>query len=111
MILIPYILMTLTFLFPFTVTGSLIPLYAIVFGIVGGPLAAVLLAAVPEVARKPQFIGIGMSVAIFGQNIGMYISGQLFPRIQAAAGWEAAGYWMIPICLIGIIATFFIKVR
>jgi predicted MFS family arabinose efflux permease len=111
MVLIPYILMTLTFLFPFTVTGSLIPLYAIVFGIVGGPLAAVLLASVPEVAKKPQYIGIGMSVAIFGQNIGMYISGALFPRIQLAAGWEAAGYWMIPICLIGIIATFFIKVR
>jgi predicted MFS family arabinose efflux permease len=111
MVLIPYILMTITFLFPFTVTGSLIPLYAIVFGIVGGPLAAVLLASVPEVAKKPQYIGIGMSVAIFGQNIGMYISGALFPRIQVAAGWEAAGYWMIPICLIGIIATLFIKVR
>ena len=111
MVLIPYILMTITFLFPFTVTGSWIPLYAIVFGIVGGPLAAVLLAAVPEVAKKPQYIGIGMSVAIFGQNIGMYISGQLFPRIQATAGWEAAGYWMIPICLIGIISTLFIKVR
>jgi len=111
MVLIPYILMTITFIFPFTVTGIMIPLYAIVFGIVGGPLAAVLLAAVPEVAKKPQFIGIGMSVAIFGQNIGMYISGQLFPRIQAASGWEAAGYWMIPICLIGIIATLFIKVR
>jgi MFS family permease len=123
MVLIPYILMTITFLFPFTVTGSWIPLYAIVFGIVGGPLAAVLLAAVPEVAKKPQFIGIGMSVAIFGQNIGMYISGQLFPRIQAAAaasagaaagadaGWAIAGYWMIPVCLIGIIATLLIKVR
>ena len=111
MILIPYILMTITFIFPFTVTTSLVPLYTIIFGVVGGPLAAVLLASVPEVAKKPQYIGIGMAVAIFGQNIGMFISGQLFPRIQAATGWEAAGYWMIPICLIGIIATFFIKVR
>jgi len=112
MILIPYILMTLTFLFPFTISISLIPLYMIVFGIVGGPLAAVLLAAVPEVAKKPQFIGIGMSVAAVGQNIGMYIGPSLFPRIQAAAdSWAVAGYWMIPICVIGIIATLFIKVR
>jgi MFS family permease len=111
MILIPYILMTLTFLFPFKVTGSLILLYVIVLGIVNGPLAAVLLAAVPEVAKKPQYIGSGMAAAIFCQNIGMYISGELFPKIQAAAGWEAAGYWMIPICVIGIIATLCIKVR
>jgi len=111
MVLIPYILMTLTFLFPFKVTGSLILLYVIVLGIVNGPIAAVLLAAVPEVAKKPQYIGIGMAAAIFCQNIGMYISGELFPKIQAAAGWEAAGYWMIPICVIGIIATLCIKVR
>ena len=111
MILIPYILMTITFLFPFSVTGSLIPLYVIVLGIVNGPLAAVLLAAVPEVAKKPQYIGIGMAAAIFGQNIGIFLCGEIFPKIQVAAGWEAAGYWMIPICLIGIIATLFTKVR
>jgi predicted MFS family arabinose efflux permease len=111
MILIPYILMALTFLFPFKVTGSLITLYVIIIGIVNGPLAAVQLAAVPEVAKKPQYIGTGMAVAIFLQNIGMYISGNLFAKIQAASGWEVAGYWMIPICAIGIIATLLTKVR
>ena len=111
MILIPYILMTLTFVVPFTVTGWMIPVYMIVFGIVGGPIAPVLLAAVPEVARKPQLIGIGMSVAALGQNIGMYIGPSLFARIQEAQGWAAAGYWMIPVCLIGIIATLRLKVR
>lgn len=111
MILIPYILMALTFLFPFKVTGSLITLYVIILGIVNGPLAAVQLAAVPEVAKKPQYIGTGMAVAIFCQNIGMYISGNLFAKIQAASGWEVAGYWMIPICVVGIIATLLTKVR
>jgi MFS family permease len=111
MVLIPYILMTLTFFFPFTVTGSMIPVYMIVFGLVGGPIAPVLLAAVPEVAKKPQYIGIGMGVAALGQNLGVYLGTSQFPRIQAAVGWEAAGYWMIPICLIGIIATLCIKVR
>ncbi len=46
MILIPYILMALTFLFPFKVTGSLITLYVIIIGIVNGPLAAVQLAEI-----------------------------------------------------------------
>ena len=111
MVIVPYILMTLTFLVPFTVTGWMIPAYMLVFGIVGGPIAPVLLAAVPEVARKPALIGIGMSVAAVGQNIGMYIGPSLFPRIMAAQGWAVAGYWMIPICVVGIIATFCIKVR
>ena len=111
MILIPYILMTITFLFPFKVTGAMIPLYTLIFGIVGGPLSAVLLASVPEVAKKPQYIGTGMAVAIFGQNIGMCFAGPLFPLIQEATNWATAGYWMIPICVVGIIATLFIKVR
>jgi len=111
MILIPYILMTITFLFPFSVTGSSITLYVIVLGIVNGPLAAVMLAAVPEVSKKPQYIGFGMAVAIFGQNIGMTLSGMIFPKIMVAQGWTAAGYWMIPICVLGIICTLFTKVR
>jgi MFS family permease len=116
MILIPYILMTLTFLIPFSVTGSMIPVYMIVFGIVGGPLAPVLLASVPEVAKAPSLIGIGMSVAAVGQNIGMFIGPWLFGTIldrvgATVSGYSTAGFWMIPICVVGIIATCFIKVR
>ncbi len=111
MILIPYILVAISFLFPFKVTGSSIMLFVIFLGIVNGPIAAVQLAAVPEVAKKPQYIGTGMAVAIFCQNIGMVLSGVVFPKIQVASGWEAAGYWMIPFCIIGIIATLLIKVR
>ncbi len=116
MILIPYILMTLTLFFPFTATGLMIPLFMIVFGIVGGPLAPVLLAAVPEVSESPALIGIGMSVAAVGQNIGMFIGPALFGAILDKLGngigaYAAAGYWMIPICVVGIIATCFIKVR
>jgi len=117
MILIPYILMTVMFLFIFKVTGWMIPLYLFVFGIVGGPIATVLLASVPEVARKPQFIGIGMAVAILGQQIGSLVGPWLFGKILDLsatvdiAAYVTGGYWMIPVCLIGIIATLFIKVR
>jgi MFS family permease len=120
MILIPYILMTVMFLFIFKMSQSMIPLYIFVFGIVSGPIATVCLAAVPEVARKPQYIGIGMSVAALGQNIGMLVGPLLFgwilDRLATPDGVEIAayvtgGYWMIPICVVGIIATLFIKVR
>jgi MFS family permease len=118
MIIIPYILMALTFFLPFTVTGMMIPLWMIAFGIVGGPLAPVLLAAVPEVSEAPSLIGIGMSVAAVGQNIGMFIGPALFGAIldsmgktAGAAAYVTAGYWMIPICVVGIIASLFIKVR
>ncbi len=86
MILIPYILMTLTFFFPFTATGMMIPIWMLVFGIVGGPLAPVLLAAVPEVSESPSLIGIGMSVAAVGQNIGMFIGPALFGSILDKLG-------------------------
>jgi MFS family permease len=117
MILIPYILMTVMFLFIFKVTGWMIPLYLFVFGIVGGPIATVLLAAVPEVARKIQFIGIGMAVAILGQQIGSLVGPWLFGKILDLsatvdiAAYVTGGYWMIPICVIGIITTLCIKVR
>ncbi|MGD9159650.1 MAG: MFS transporter, partial [Desulfobacteraceae bacterium] len=111
MILIPFILVAVAFAFPFKVTGSSILLFVIFLGIVNGPIAAVLLAAVPEVAKKPQYIGTGMAVAIFLQNIGMTLSGVVFPKIMVAQGWITAGYWMIPICVLGIIATFLTKVR
>jgi MFS family permease len=118
MVLFPYILMTLTFFFPFTAVGMMIPLYMIVFGVFGGPIAPILLAAVPEVSESPSLIGIGMSVAAVGQNIGMFIGPTLFGWIvdhmgtsAGIGGYAAAGYWMIPICVIGIIATLFIKVR
>jgi MFS family permease len=120
-ILIPYILMTLTFFFPFTTTGSQILTYLIVFGIVGGPLAPVLLASIPEVTKRPQLIGMGMSIGALCQNIGMFIGPWLFGYILDSFGksrldltahnYAIAGYWMIPFCVLGIIATCRIKVR
>jgi len=118
-VLISYAVMTLTFLVPFSLApGWQIPVYMLVFGLFGGPIAPILLAAVPEVSKKPQLIGIGMACSAVCQNVGMYMGPSLFIRIVAAKGgvletpaWAAAGYWMIPICLIGMIAVWRIKVR
>ena len=68
----------------------------IVFGIVGGPLAALLIAAVPEVAKKPQYIEIGKSAAILVRNIGMYFSGQLFPGFRQQRDRKPQGIGRFP---------------
>ena len=110
-VLVAYAVMTVTFLVPFSVTGWQIPAYMLVFGFFGGPIAPILLAAVPEVSKRPQLIGIGMACAALCQNAGMYIGPKLFIRIQVASGWATAGYWMIPICIIGMLAVWRIKAR
>ncbi|MDR0843000.1 MAG: MFS transporter [Acidobacteriota bacterium] len=119
-VLVCYAVMTLTFLVPFSVTGWQIPVYMLVFGLFGGPIAPILLAAVPEVSKRPQLIGIGMACSALCQNAGMYLGPTLFIRIQTGQvaqgvpdvqAWATAGYWMIPICIIGALAVWRIKVR
>ena len=130
-VLVVYAVMTLTLLFPFSAApGWQIPVFMIMFGIFGGPIAPILLASVPEVAKSPMLIGIGMACAAVCQNLGMFIGPTLFIRIvnayngivetvteagvaetMNAQGWATAGYWMIPICIIGMIAVWRIKVR
>jgi len=118
-VLVSYAVMTLTFLVPFSLApGWQIPVYMLIFGLFGGPIAPILLAAVPEVSKKPQLIGIGMACSALCQNLGMYIGPSLFIRIVEAKGgvletpaWATAGYCMIPFCIIGMLAVWRIKVR
>jgi MFS family permease len=110
-ILIPYVILTLLFLFPFSVTGWMIPGTMILAGIMVGTIAPVILAAVPEIMKVPQTIGIGMGVAALCQNLGMYIGPALFGALLEITAWETAGYLMIPLCIIGIIVAWTAKIR
>ena len=110
-ILIPYIILTLLFLFPFTVTGWMIAGVMICAGIMVGAIAPVILAAVPEIMKKPETIGIGMGVAALCQNLGMFIGPALFGVLLERTSWAGAGYLMIPLCAIGIIVTWTTKIR
>jgi MFS family permease len=110
-IVIPYIILTLLFLFPFTVTGWMIPGVMISAGIMVGAIAPVILAAVPEIMKKPETIGIGMGVAALCQNLGMYIGPAVFGALLEITSWASAGYLMIPLCAIGVIATWTAKIR
>ena len=110
-ILVPYIILTLLFLFPFTVTGWMIPGVMILTGMMVGAIAPVTLAAVPEVMKKPETIGIGMGVAAMCQNLGMFIGPALFGALLEVTGWASACYLMIPLCVIGVIVTWTAKIR
>jgi predicted MFS family arabinose efflux permease len=110
-IVVPFIVVALFFLLPFNVTGWLIPTLMIVMGILIGPIPTATFATVPEVMAKPQLIGIGMAVLALGQNLGMFIGPAIFGILVASMGWATAGYLMIPICIVGIIAGWLVKVR
>ena len=111
LIVIPFILTALTFLFPFSVTGWMIPGLMIVMGTLTGPVAPATFATVPEVMVLPQLAGYGMAVLALGQNLGMFIGPVMFGQLVESMGWTAAGYLMIPVCAIGIIAGWLVKVR
>jgi len=110
-IFVPYVILTLLFLFPFTVTGWMIPGLLILAGLMVGAIAPVILAAIPEIMKKPEAIGIGMGVAALCQNVGMFVGPALFGALLEFTGWAAAGYLMIPLCIIGVIVTWTAKIR
>lgn len=111
LIVFPFAFLALVFLFPFSVTGWMIPALVVFAGLVAGPIAPVSLAAVPEIMGSPRLAGIGLGVAALCQNLGMFIGPALFGRILEVAPWTVAGYLMIPVCALAIVVTAMAKIR
>jgi MFS family permease len=119
--LLIYAIMTASMFIAFTdaFAGWTIPAFMIVFGIFGGPIAAILLASVPEVSKSPMLIGIGMGCVAVCQNLGMFLGPTLFMGLVAGAeggvdvtaNWLFANYVMIAICIIGMLCIWRVKVR
>jgi predicted MFS family arabinose efflux permease len=108
---VAFLLVAAMWLLPFKIAGWLMPAFAVVLGIVAGPVPTATFAAVPEVMGRPQLAGIGMAVMALGQSLGMFIGPVLFGKLVEMAGWAAAGYMLIPICLLGVVAGWLVKVR
>jgi len=111
MIVIPFIGMTILYLLPFNVTGWQIPAVMLLIGFVAGPIPTATFAAVPEVMILPQLAGIGMAVLALGQNLGMFIGPWGFGKLLDTMTWSSAGLLLIPVCLVGIVAGWLVKVR
>jgi nitrate/nitrite transporter NarK len=108
---IPYLFIAAIMTLPFKLSGPALYALMILFGIMIGPVPTATFAAAPEIMGQPQLAGLGLAVVALGQNLGMVIGPILLGGLVESIGWAPAGYWMIPICLLGFVAGWLVKVR
>lgn len=98
-------------IWPFRIEGWALYAFMIGMGLVVGAIPTATFASVPEVMASPALAGIGMAVLSVGQNAGMTVGPVMFGKMVESIGWVAAGYWLIPICLLALVAALFVRVR
>ena len=108
---IPFLVLAILFIFPFRVSGWQITAVMVVQGLAAGAIATATFAAAPEVMRKPQWAGLGLAVILIGQNLGQLVGPALLGQLIGRVGWIAAGYVLIPICLLGFASAWLVRVR
>lgn len=106
-----YLLLGVFMLLPFTVTSWMIPTCMILLGIISAVIPTTTFAVVPEAIGSTHLVGIGMGVAMIGQNLGQLIGPVFFGWFVESLGWVTAGYWMILVAGIGMISAWLIKMR
>ncbi|HJX37455.1 MAG TPA: MFS transporter [Anaerolineae bacterium] len=106
------LIVAVLWLFPYHLTGVAIPLFLMVFGLVGGAIPTMIFASLPEVMERPELAGIGMGGVVTLQNLGLLIGPVMFGRIvQVSGNWALAGYAMIPITLLAVLVGWLVDVR
>lgn len=108
---LPFLVIAGLMLLPFHLTGWMVPAFMILLGLFAGVIPSSTFAAAPEIMGSPRLAGMGLAVVALGQNLGMVVGPALFGALVEAIGWAPAGYWMIPICLLGFGAGWLVKVR
>jgi predicted MFS family arabinose efflux permease len=110
-ILIPFACIALMNLFPFRVPAEYVWIWMVVNGLISGPLAVATFSYVPWIMKKTEWAGLGMAAVVMGQNLGVLIGTPLFGAIVEKSSWFAGGIWMIPVLMLGLVATLFIKTK
>jgi MFS family permease len=108
---IPFLVVAGMMSLPFTLTGWTLYAFMILLGLVAGAVPTATFAAAPEVMGNPRLAGIGLAVVALGQNLGMVIGPILFGMLVETMDWAAAGYCLIPVCILGFVAGWMVKVR
>ena len=113
MIIISSVVLSVICMFPFTATGWMIPVLTIGLGVIAGTIVPATFAAVPEIMVSRQLAGLGMAVLALGlgQNLGMFIGPIMFGRLAESLGWTGAGYILVPVSAISVIAVCVAKFR
>lgn len=108
---LPFLCLGFLLLFPFRVTGWQIIAVIVVQGLAGGFIPTATFTAAPEVMRKPQLAGMGLAVVLVGQNLGQLLGPIVFGQLVSHIGWVFAGYLLIPVCLVGFISGWLVRIR
>ena len=108
---VPIIAVTVISLFPFRLTGWMIPAFLALFGILTGSIPPAVFAAVPEIMKNPKLTGTGMAVLSLGQNLGMFVGPVLFGKIVGATSWVRAGYMLVFFSALTVVSGWLVKVR
>lgn len=111
LIVIPSAIIAVLLIFPFKLVGWQFSMFMVLMGLVAGAIPTATFAAVPEIMERPQMAGYGMAILSVGQNLGMVVGPVMFGELVERIGWVAAGYWLIPFCLLALVAALFTKVR
>jgi MFS family permease len=108
---IPFLGAAVLFLFPFKVTGWQIVVFMVLQGLIIGAIPTATFAAAPEVMRRPEWAGLGLAILLIGQSVGQLLGPIVFGEMVQRSGWAMAGYLMIPVCLVGFISSWMVKIR
>jgi predicted MFS family arabinose efflux permease len=107
----PFLIVAAMMVLPFHLTGW--PLYALMalLGLVSVATPTATFAAAPEVMGDPRAAGLGLAVISLGMNLGIVIGPLFFGMFVETMGWAVAGYWLIPVCLLGFLSGWLVNVR
>ena len=108
---LPFLVIAVLMLFPFHATGWQITALMIIQGLLIGAIPTATFAAAGEVMGKPQLAGLGLAIVLLGQNFGQLVGPIVFGELVQSLGWATAGYLMIPVCLLGFVSAWNVKVR
>jgi predicted MFS family arabinose efflux permease len=111
LIAIPFLIVAVMMIWPFHATGWTLYALVILLGIVSGATPTATFAAAPEVMGDPHMAGMGMAVVSVGMNLGIVVGPTAFGILVERMGWANAGYWLIPVSLLGFGASWMVKVR
>jgi MFS family permease len=111
MIIISSVVLSVICLFSYIAVGWMIPAITIGLGVVAGTIVPATFAAVSEIMSSRQLAGLGMAVLALGQNFGMFIGPIMFGSLAESIGWAGAGYFLVPVSAISVIAVCLAKFR
>jgi len=108
---LPFLVIAGMMALPFHLTGLALSVLMVLLGLIAAAIPIATFAAAPEVMGHPRLTGMGLAVVSLGMNLGIAIGPILLGMFIETMGWVIAGYWLIPVCLLGFGAGWLVKVR